>query len=281
MSKETRDLPARRTAPTLDRAALERVLARAAELQSSSGDTVEEFTEQQLVELGQEVGLSAAHLRQALAEERTRVVIPENQGRLGEFFGPSMIAVRRMVPLPPAALLQRLERWMDREEVLQVKRRFADRVTWEARRDFLGSIKRGFNVGGRGYSLSSALEVAATATSVDDGNTLVQLSADFTPSRRRAVGGAVFTGGLMAGSGGLLVAVAMAFGGSALLAGALSLPLAGLGAGSAFLFARHQRELLSRGQLALEQALDQLERAPEGPASVLGSLLDAAVRDLR
>jgi len=56
----------------LDRSSLERVLARAAELQSTSGDTVEEFTEEQLLELGREVGLSPQNLRQALAEERTR-----------------------------------------------------------------------------------------------------------------------------------------------------------------------------------------------------------------
>jgi hypothetical protein len=281
MSKESNNLPVPRATPSLDRAAFERVLARAAELQSSSGDPSEEFTEQQLVELGQEVGLAPVHVRQALAEERTRVVFPGDQGRVGEFFGPSHIAARRTVPMPPAVVLQRLERWMDREEALQVKRRFSDRLTWEARRDFLGSIKRGFNVGGRGYALSSALEVAATATAVDESSTLVQLAADFTPSRRRAVAGAIFTGSLMAGSGALLVAVAMAFGGSALLAGAISLPLAALGAGCAFLFARHQRELIGRGQLGIEQALDQLEQAPAPASSVLGSLLDAAVRDFK
>jgi hypothetical protein len=58
----------------LDRSSLERVLARAAELQSGPSDTGEEFTEEQLLELGKEVGLSPQHLRQALAEERTRSI---------------------------------------------------------------------------------------------------------------------------------------------------------------------------------------------------------------
>ena len=51
------------------RGALERVLARAAELQSASGDAPESdaMTEAQLIELGKEVGLSPEHLRQALA----------------------------------------------------------------------------------------------------------------------------------------------------------------------------------------------------------------------
>ena len=66
----------------LDRAAMERVLARAAELQASSSDASdvpEAMTEAQLIELGKEVGLSAEHLRQAMAEERTRVVLPADE----------------------------------------------------------------------------------------------------------------------------------------------------------------------------------------------------------
>ena len=69
--------PARRDpGPALDRSGLERVLARAAELQSATGETPEQITEAQLIELGKEVGLSAQHLRQALAEERTRSLDP-------------------------------------------------------------------------------------------------------------------------------------------------------------------------------------------------------------
>ena len=64
--------PSNLPAARLDRASLERVLARAAELQGTSGDPVEEFTEEQLLDLGKEVGLSPQNLRQALAEERTR-----------------------------------------------------------------------------------------------------------------------------------------------------------------------------------------------------------------
>ena len=67
-SSQGSKLPATR----LDRASLERVLARASELQAGSGETPDEFTEDQLIDLGKEVGLSPQHLRQALAEERTR-----------------------------------------------------------------------------------------------------------------------------------------------------------------------------------------------------------------
>jgi len=59
------------SARPLDRAALERVLGRAAELQAGGADAPETLTEAQLLEIGREVGLSPEHLRQALAEERT------------------------------------------------------------------------------------------------------------------------------------------------------------------------------------------------------------------
>src|ERR1041384_3953030 len=80
--------------PRLDRSALERVLARAAELQGTASDVdpSEQFTEDQLIELGKEVGLSPQNLRQALAEERTRSIVPGDERRVAaSVFGPSRV----------------------------------------------------------------------------------------------------------------------------------------------------------------------------------------------
>src|SRR5262245_24264755 len=86
-------------AAKIDRASLERVLARASELQAGTGDTPDEFTEDQLIELGREVGLSPQHLRQALAEERTRSNLPEDErGLSASLFGPSRVSASRTVP---------------------------------------------------------------------------------------------------------------------------------------------------------------------------------------
>src|SRR5208283_2304861 len=77
----------RAAAVTLDRAALERVLARAAELQSAAGDDAEPtegLTDQQLLDVGREVGLPVTYLRQALAEERTRVRVPLERGLVAQ-----------------------------------------------------------------------------------------------------------------------------------------------------------------------------------------------------
>jgi uncharacterized protein YidB (DUF937 family) len=289
------DLPSRPVPPTppvreestLDRVALERVLARAAELQAHQADVGDALTEAQLMEIGGEVGISAQNLRQALAEERGRLTLPRDEGFEGRIAGPAVAIASRTVNSTPERVMAALLHWMEREECLQVKRRFADRSTWEARRDFLSSVRRGFNVGGRGYALSRATEVGATVVPVDDGRVLVRLDADFRPARRARVigGGATAVGGTLAGATPLVLGAAviadptLAFfvvSGAIATAGALGGLLGGLG------IARSHRSVIERAQLALEQILDRLERAEDDAARPrLPGVLDAAERLLR
>lgn len=254
------DPPGSSLAP-LDRAALERVLARATELQARLSDAPDELTEKELLELGNEVGISAEHMRQAIAEERTRVVLPEETGVVGSWFGSTVAAASRVVPGTPAEVLAQVDAWMQRQELLRVRRRIGDRLTWEARRDFVGSMQASLNLGGRPYALTPASEVGATAVPVDAKRVLVRLDADFAPSRKRNVGWAGATAGLGVTSGASVVALAsMSAEPGALVIGAIVgsiwTALAGLGATA---IARAQRKKVTRGQLALEQILDRLE----------------------
>jgi hypothetical protein len=245
----------------LDRPALERVLARAAELQARSTDAPETLTDAQVLELGHEVGLSADHLRQALAEERTRIVTPAETGVVGSWFGSSFAAASRVIEGTPAEVLALLDGWMQREELLRVRRRLSDRLTWEARRDFIGSMQASFNLGGRAYALTAASEVAATVVAVDANRVLVHLAADFAPSRRRNVG---WAGGLAAfgvtSSAGLVALASMSAEPGAMviggIVGSIWTGLAGLGSTA---IARAQRRKVAQGQLSLEQVLDRLE----------------------
>ena len=102
-----RDLPAR-----LDRSALERVLARAAELQAGELDPGEQVSEDRLLEIANEVGLSPHHMRQALAEERTRVAPPEEVGPLARFAGAARVVATRVVNGVPSEALASLDAWM-------------------------------------------------------------------------------------------------------------------------------------------------------------------------
>ena len=253
----------------LDRAALERVLARATELQAHLADAPEELTEKQLLELGNEVGISSDHLKQALAEERTRVVVPEETGVVGSWFGSTMAVASRVVPGTPAEVLSLIDTWMQKQELLRVRRRIGERLTWEARRDFVGSMQAGLNLGGRPYALTPATEVGATAVAVDNGRVLVRLDADFAPSRTRNVRWAGATAGLgVTSSAGVVALASMSAEPGAMVIGAIVgsiwTALAGLGAAA---IARAQRRKVVRGQLALEQILDRLEhgemRAPK------------------
>lgn len=261
------DPPGSSLAP-LDRAALERVLARATELQARLADTPDELTEKQLLELGNEVGIPAEHMRQALAEERTRVVLPEETGVVGSWFGSTMAAASRVVPGTPAEVLAQIDSWMQRQELLRVRRRIGERLTWEARRDFMGSMQASFNLGGRAYGLTPAAEVGATVVPVDGSRVLVRLDADFGQSRVRNVRWAGATAGLGVTSGAGVVALAsLSAEPGALVIGAIVgsvwTALAGLGATA---IARAQRRKIARGQLALEQILDRLEHGEMRPS---------------
>jgi hypothetical protein len=260
--------PAKAAAP-LDRAALERVLARAAELQAESGEPAEALSEDQILELGTEVGLAPQHLRQALAEERTRSGIPEpTRGLISRTLGPAFVSAARTVRGSAASTLGQLDDWMQREECLRVKRHFPDRIVWEARQGFFDTLRRGLNVGGRGYVLSRGHEVAATVVPVDGDRVLVRLDADFG-SHRSSV----------AGQGATLVGLGAASSGAAVMLG-IVLPVAVVPAVAAAVVGfyqarrRHARTL-SRAHLALEQVLDRLERGELPRPSLLGAIAAA------
>lgn len=277
MADEKSSLPA--PAPSrqtlLDRQALERVLARAAELQGAGAipESSDLLSESQLLEIGSEVGLSAATLNQALAEERTRINVPEERGLVAQIAGASFATATRTVPGTPRDVLATIDSWMQREELLQVQRRFADRITWEPQRGLFGKLRRTVNISGRGYYLMDAGQVSATVLPVDGSRVVVRLDADIHASRARRVG----MGGFLAAMGaaasgilglGLIVAHIPLF----IAAGAAVLPFAG-GTVAAYKLARTHRAVLSSAQLGLEQVLDRLEHGEfERPGGLLGAI---------
>ena len=150
-------------------------------------------------------------------------------------------------------MLDAVDAWMQRQECLQVKRQFPDRVVWEARRDLVGTARRMLNIGGRGYALSRAHEVAATAVAVDSSRTLVRIDADLVPYRTSLVRQSAGISALGVASAGVLVALHFAL--------AIALAPAVVVAAGAFYGARGMNaRVASSAQLALEQLLDRLER---------------------
>lgn len=254
---------------TLSRSALERILGRATELQAQAGeDDGGGLTEAQLLDLAKEVGLSADNVREALAEERSRVEeVPDSSAGLS-LLGSATVQAARTVPGDVASVLAGLDQWMQGTESLQVMRRYPDQLTWEPRHDFLSSIRRTLRVGGRVFTLAVATDVHGVVAAAGGKRTHVRLVASFTTTRgqRATAAVAASVGGMMVGlplwymatNAGLSIAAAMA------LIPALGLPAA------AFALVRGQyRRLLARAKVSLEQALDKLEYgdAQRRPAS--------------
>lgn len=253
----------------IDRAAVERVLARALELQAgSSTDGNDQLSEAQLLDLAKEVGLDSMHLRQALAEERTRAIVPAERGALAWLFGGATVSAQRTVSGTPAQVLQALDDWMQRQESLKVKRYLGERIVWEADRGIAGTIKRA--VSGKGTSLARASDIAATVIALDQSRVVVRLDAHLGGSRNSlAQMNAGLTGASLVAGGVLAM---LSFPVLAVVAPVAVLAPAVWGASRA----AHSKNLES-AQLALEQVLDRLERGEAGRPPTLLSMLAAAV----
>lgn len=260
----------------LDRNALERVLARAAELQvaesGESGEPAETLTEAQILELGKEVGLSPTALRQAIAEERTRVAAEvRHDGAMDRLVGAATVSAMRVITGRPAGVLAQVDDWMLRKEGLQVKRRYGERIVWESRRDLFSGLQRAFEgaFGGRRHAFVQAHEVAATAIAVDDARVALRLDADFATQRRALVGTGVGLG--VFGAAASVAAVAMN-----VMVPVAVLPAIALTAVGAWQARKRQAQTLYEASLALEQLLDRLERGELARPSLLNVISSVA-----
>src|SRR5256885_384174 len=79
---------------------------------------------------------------------------------------------------------------MEDEELLQVKRRHADRTSWEPKVGAFASIQRALGTKGKSYALARAAEVAGQVTQLEPGFCHVQLVANVQNLRRARLIGA-------------------------------------------------------------------------------------------
>jgi hypothetical protein len=255
----------------ITRSALDRVLARAAQLQGATGegDDAGTMTEAQIIELGKEVGLSAAAVRQALAEERSRTILPEESGLVAKLSGVSVASAARTVPGSATAVLSALDGWMQRNEGLEIKRRFADQLVWEARRDFFSTFRRALTVTGSGLELAAADDVTAIVADVAPGHAHARIVANFRSTRNQKL----TKGGII----GFVLALVVGAPLAAIFENpeVAIIPAALVALTTLFVSWRGYERLVSRAQVAIEQALDRLEFADPKQATTAQVLLDA------
>src|SRR5262245_48282783 len=239
----------------ISRDALERIIKRAAELQAGERDIGDGLTTNEVLALGKDVGIPDRYLRQAMLEEETRTAPEVSTGTWAWLTGPRAIVAHRVVPGDRDSVERALGRWMTDEELLQPKRHFADRTSWEAKAGAFASIQRAL-AGKRRYSLASAGEITAQVIQLEPGFCLVRLEANIREQRTKRISG----GTVLAVVGWGMSGAAMLIAPPLALAQALTLvPALGLTAAGAMV-ARTYQGAHERMQIALEQVLDRLER---------------------
>jgi hypothetical protein len=266
----------------IDRAALERIIRRAAELQTAEREIGETLTQDELLSLGREVGIPVRYLQQALLEERSPLGTPAPPGLMDRVAGPGQVSAQRVIPIDADQAEQDLVRWMERNELFCIQRQQRGRVTWEPLSGFQAAIRRSaaaLGAGKRPFMLSRAATVSATFLPLESGYTHVTLVADARKVRTEYLA----SGSALAGAGAASTAAMVALG-ALLPVALLPLPVA---AGIGYAVMRRYGPAVARIHLGLERALDGLESGsgrlptPQDRSGIVGLLTDELRKALK
>jgi hypothetical protein len=272
------------TPARIDRAALERIIQRAAELQTAEREIGDSLTSDELIALGKEVGIPGRYLQQALLEERTHLGTASGGGLFERLAGPGQITAQRVVANDPQTVEQLLLQWMERNELLCVQRQQPGRITWEPLGGMQAAFRRStaaFGSGKRPFMLSRAATVSATMLALESGYSHVTLTADTSRLRSEHVGVAAGAAGV-----GIAVTAGLVALGALLPLALLPLPIV---LGGSYALVRRYGPAVARIHLGLERALDFLEQGtaqvqhelPERTAGILGLLADEVRKALK
>ena len=269
------DLPEKR----IDRAALERIMQRAAELQAGEADVGDGLTPAEVTSLGREVGIPARYLQQAMLEHATDVVAPAEAGFAGRVIGPAEVTAQRVVMGEPEDAARSLVDWFDKNELLVVQRQQPGRVTLEPLRGMQAALRRGgaaFGAARPTYMLSRASLVTATFTRLESGYCHVALTATLREARAGFVAGTIASV-----SSGALAGIVLSVMSPFLL---VALPPLAVGGAIGWYVLKRYRPVAERAQLGLERALDYLERGGVKPGHQIpprGGILDTIAGEIR
>ena len=262
----------------IDRAALERIIHRAAELQTAEREIGEGLTPDEVLALGREVGIPGRYLQQALLEERARIVEAGPGGFLSRTVGPAAIVAQRVVRGEREAIEADLIRWLEKNELFSVQRHQPGRITWEPTGGFQAAYRRAVGAVGerrRPIMLARADTISCTVLELEPGYCNVSLTATARKARGESVAG---TAGLAsAGAVGTGVLAAL---GAALPVVLVPLPVALV---LGYVVLKRYGPVIDRIQLGLERALDQLEhgKRPERTLPSPPRLLDVLAHEIR
>jgi hypothetical protein len=249
---------------------LEKVIHRAAELQFGRGDEEHDSLEAaEVLRIAEEVGLEGRFVRQALAEMRADALLParpEDRSTATRLWGPAVLVAARVVPGEPQQIQDRLARYLEERQSMRRVRDRPGQQVYEPASDLWSQLQRGLDVGGRGYELAKARSVSVMVQPLEEGRSLVSITADI--ANQRTGHAAAWYGSL--GSLGLGAALGAMLGAGApelivIPAAAGGIGIAGT-LGTSWTLGRRR----SRMELAVQGLLDRLEKGerltPERPS---------------
>lgn len=244
----------------LDKAALERIIQRASELQTGSHDYGDDLTAEEILKLGKDVGIDEGYLQQAILEEQTRTELPEAGGFWNRLVGPGVISAQRVVQGEVGDVAAQLERIIEENELMVLQRKQTGRLSWEPLGGFQAMMRRSTAMlggGKRPFMLAKADGVSATIVPLEAGYCNVVLTATLKKTRAGYIGG-LATLWTVSGISAAILAAMSPF----LILAVAPIPL---GIGAAWAVARQYPPIAQRIKVGLESVLDHLERGAVKP----------------
>lgn len=193
-----REAPFRRQIPAED---LDLIVRRAAEIQNRHGDPGSPLlSEEEVVEIGRQVGLQPDYVRRAMAEVHAESLAPKRPAGnriLDLIAGDSRVEVRRVMAGDPTSIQQRTEKQLREEEKLTALRCRPMRSVWEASGSAMARLERMMNFSGKEYVLADMRQVELAVAEIEPGWTLTTITADVANKRDELLyGAAAAVGGI-------------------------------------------------------------------------------------
>lgn len=260
-------------AERLDREAVDRILARAHQLESAAPSPDSTGVEPDtLIAAAAEVGIDPNAVRDSLAIERLSIASPPGR-RFDRLAGAGQIVIEREIDLTVDQVLSGLEAWLTSLHRLLCDRRSDGSLFARRRSDTSAKVGRMLSTArGEGRLAATSLIVEAVPQTVGTSparpRTLVRVSADRSNPRqaRLVCGGSIAGVGVASGAAATGAEVLIAF-------PAVALPLSVVG----YAVARSGRGHADRLELELERLLSRVERG-EQPTGLLWRMAQRARR---
>lgn len=236
----------------IDPSIAQEIIRRAAELDADRRLDLPGVDRVALEAAADEVGISPAAVRQALAEHDAGALVqPVDRSVLG----PARARAVRTVDRPPAVALSEVERWL-KGQLMQVHARRDEEVEWRRRGDLSAKLRRKLDPTKR-IKIGEVDAVVVSVAGAGNGRSIVRLEADLTNTRRGLLTGVVAipaaAGPVLGGVAALVLAEPLVF--------AAGVPV-GLVLGGSGLVVSRRTLATERAEAArvIELFLDELDR---------------------